>query len=413
MESDLPVSPRRFRLALTLGPVVVVVGALLLGFTLSLADAARQFEHALLAQRQAAQVAILARDAAAGDRDGWRDGLAQYRALIAQEARYLAAGEGNEAEERRADLLARQGAAPGSAQALAQTARKVAADEQAEVDAARDRLDATRRHAVIWGGLLALAALAATTAGAVQLQRANRDLSREVAAQTARLEAIDRSRRLFFAKASHELQTPVATIRTMAEVALGGGDDPVATLAAIVPQTEVMGHRIAEMLSLSAAAEGRPALRRRPADLREILAQAVGQIAPLARSLDVALAGPGETGPALLRADQRWLTQGLLAVLHNAIRFSDSGGVVTIALGVAAGQARIIVADAGPGVLDPELPRIFDAYYQTETGRARGGTGLGLALARWVVDMHEGSIHAENADPGCRMVIVLPLEPGA
>ncbi|MGG2362410.1 hypothetical protein ACE4Z5_26070, partial [Salmonella enterica] len=90
-------------------------------------------------QRQAAQVAILARDAAAEDRDGWRDGMAQYRALIAQEARYLAAGEGNEAEERRADLLARQGAAPGSAQALAQTARKVAADEQAEVDAARDR----------------------------------------------------------------------------------------------------------------------------------------------------------------------------------------------------------------------------------------------------------------------------------
>lgn len=74
-------------------------------------------------------------------------------------------------------------------------------------------------------------------------------------------------------------------------------------------------------------------------------------------------------------------------------------------------RAAIAVTDHGPGVLAEALPRIFDAYYQTDEGRMRGGTGLGLALARWVVEQHGGTIMAAN-DPagGCQIRIELPLE---
>ena len=390
---------------------MLVNGALLAAFALSLASASRQFEHALIAQRQAALVEGLARDIDTMPRATLRQSLSAYRGLVNEERRYLPGGAANPAEVQRADALARMAEATADRAPLAALVRQIANAEANEVDEARDALDSTRRDTMVLGCALAAAALAATGIGAWQLHRANRDLAAEVAARTAELRGVDQSRRLFFAKVSHELRTPVTAIRAIAEVA-----EPQAAagaLADIVAQAGFLGHRIEEMLALAKAAEGRPSLSLMPVDLRGVMADAAAQAAPFARSVEVEIGQSAPAEPVLVLADARWLAQAMVAVLDNALKFSDPGASVDLALS-AAQTAVLRIADSGPGVLPRELPRLFDAYYQAEAGRMRGGSGLGLALARWVVESHGGTIHAENReDGGCCMVIELPLAEGA
>jgi signal transduction histidine kinase len=131
-------------------------------------------------------------------------------------------------------------------------------------------------------------ALVAAGAGLWRLVWANRALEGEVAARTAQLQAVDRSRRLFFAKASHELRTPVTAMRSLAEVTLSAGDPRIA-LGDVVAQAQFLSHRIDEMLSLASAEEGKPVLVLAPCDLRDIVAGAVGAAGPFARLVDVAL----------------------------------------------------------------------------------------------------------------------------
>ncbi|WP_343613747.1 HAMP domain-containing sensor histidine kinase [Novosphingobium sp.] len=385
---------------------------LLLGFSLSLMAASRQFEHALIAQQQAALVADLARDAEGLSAPALRDNLAAYRALIQQERQFLSPRQqqAQSDELARADALALLAGRPEDRARLVAMVRAIDSGEQHEVAAARADLTSIRRDTILLGVLLALTALGAAAVGLIQLQRANRDLAQEVAARTADLRAIDSSRRLFFAKASHELRTPVTAIRVMAEVALDSGADASSPLRDIVAQTTFLNHRIEELLALSSAAEGRPVMAPEPCDLAEVLATAALQAQPYAASIGVTIRQAQAPAPLIALADRRWLTQAVLAVIDNGLKFSDPGGDLDLALDSDGQIAAITLADHGPGVLPRELPRIFDAYYQAEAGKTRGGTGLGLALARWVVEQHGGGIHAENRDGGgCRIVIQLPL----
>ena len=388
--------------------IVVMIGlmaALLVAFALSLGAAQRQFEHALIAQQQATLVAGIARDAATMDADALQRGLAAYRRSIAAERRYLPGEVADGGEVRRAAALAAMAPVLADRGQVAALVRQIAAAEAREVAQAREDLNARRRRTMVWGAGLALAAVVAVAAGTWQIARANRDLSAEVAARTAELRHIDQSRRLFFAQASHELRTPVTAIRVLAEVS--GQGDPV--LADIVAQAHFLGHRIDEMLALAKAAEGRPELAMTPCDLHAVLADAVAQALPFARSVGVEIAVAPCTEALTALADPRWLTQAILTVIDNGLKFSDPGGVLAIAWQATPQVIELRISDSGPGILPRALPRVFDAYYQAEAGRMRGGTGLGLALARWVVEQHRGQIHAENlSGGGCCIVMALP-----
>jgi len=289
-------------------------------------------------------------------------------------------------------------------------------DEVREVSIARADLDRVRRDTIALGVLLAAMALAATLFGAGQLLGANRILTAELAARTAAIEAVDRSRRLFFAKASHELRTPVTAIRTLAEVALESGAPVGQTLTDIVAQAGFLDHRIADMLALAQAGEGGPRLSTVCGDLVVAIDAALAQAGAYARAIEVGLVWDRPAGAVPVALDARWLGQAILTVIDNGLKFSDPGAALVIGCAVEDARAVITIADSGPGVLPRDLPRIFDAYYQSDEGRLRGGTGLGLALARWVVEAHGGAIHAENrgdAQRGCRIVIALPLAPSS
>jgi len=252
-------------------------------------------------------------------------------------------------------------------------------------------------------------ALAATLFGAGQLLGANRILTAELAARTAAIEAVDRSRRLFFAKASHELRTPVTAIRTLAEVALESGAPVGQTLTDIVAQAGFLDHRIADMLALAQAGEGGPRLSTVCGDLVVAIDAALAQAGAYARAIEVGLVWDRPAGAVPVALDARWLGQAILTVIDNGLKFSDPGGVLAIAWQATPQVIELRISDSGPGILPRALPRVFDAYYQAEAGRMRGGTGLGLALARWVAEQHHGQIHAENLScGGCCIVMALP-----
>jgi signal transduction histidine kinase len=112
-----------------------------------------------------------------------------------------------------------------------------------------------------------------------------------------------------------------------------------------------------------------------------------------------------------LRGDPELLRRAIENVVRNAIRYAPEGTTVDIDLRATEGLAQICVRDHGPGVPESALPRIFDAFYRVEEDRDRasGGVGLGLAIAKRAVELHQGKLYARNASPGLLVAIELPL----
>lgn len=419
MSAPLPRNSRTL-LAIAMAALLVFLGGLLAAFLFSLASASRHFDRAAAAQAQMAAVARIEAIAAAGfPRRQLVAALRDYGSSIARETTLLPPGSREQAAQRAEAMEARRLAAlaltSADRGAMRGMVARIAARERAEVAQVEDALRGLRRRTSWLAILLAAGSLAAAALGAFLLLRANRDLGREVDARTAELQAVDRSRRLFFAKASHELRTPVTVMRGEAEVTLSDPHASVAdlrqSLAHVAANADFLGRRIEELLGLSKADDGQLALSIQPVSLTQLVRASVEGAQGYARSADVRidLSAPG--APLRLSGDGRWLGQALLAVIDNGVKFSPQNAALHVALTAQGDRAAIAVTDHGPGMLAEELPRIFDAYYQTEEGRMRGGTGLGLALARWVVEQHGGTIMAAN-DPagGCQIRIELPLE---
>jgi signal transduction histidine kinase len=109
--------------------------------------------------------------------------------------------------------------------------------------------------------------------------------------------------------------------------------------------------------------------------------------------------------------DPERVHQVVANLLENAVRHSPAGGAVEVHARRSASGVTIEVIDEGPGIPDVEASRVFERFYRADSARATsdGGAGLGLAIARWIVDLHGGEIHPERRDPhGCRMVVTLP-----
>ena len=226
-------------------------------------------------------------------------------------------------------------------------------------------------------------------------------------AMSAELEQTDRLRRELVANVAHELRTPLAALQASLENIVDGVQPPNGpTLAAMSQQVQRLARMVAQLLDLSRMEAGELALERRKVPAAELLADVREEAAPLAPAA-VALTWRAPQG-LKLEADPERLHQVLMNLTHNALRFSPPGGVVELTASRRTRAVRIEVADQGPGIPAAERERVFQRFTATDDSRAGGGAGLGLAISRWIVQLHGGSIAVADGGPGCRIVVDLP-----
>lgn len=413
----LRLSDRQKVIAALVGVAVPVVCIAALGamFLLSVDRAATYFARAAVSQAQFSEVLAVREAARTDDPKQMRVALDRYRATIQTEWALLSVAEradqGVERSDARLLEVASQG---GRVAALDRLIDRIAQREQAEAAGTARKMAELRRNARLLAILLAGCAMGSAVIGGLILATANRRLARAVAARTAQIAAVDASRRLFFAKVSHELKTPVTIMRGEAEVALATGAENSINLAAalreVIAHSELLDRRVEELLALSQAEDGRLALVRAPVDLGAVIRAAAARVARHAISNNVDLRLTVDA-PIALQGDARWLEQAVVAVLDNAIKFSPERAEVDVSVTRRDhGNAIVTIADRGRGVARELLPKLFDAYYQTDEGRARGGNGLGLALSRWIVEQHGGTASASQRDGGgCAVTLTLPV----
>lgn len=239
--------------------------------------------------------------------------------------------------------------------------------------------------------------------------------------QSIRLIQEDRDRsRDFLADVSHELRTPIAALRTYNELLRDGADLDAPTrgefLRSSAEQIERLDWLATNLLELSKLDRGLVTLDLRPNDLRAAAESALEGAAPSAERKGVALQARLPTGPVRTRHDQQRVGQLLSNLLGNAIKFTPSGGSVTLTLARNGEGGVLRISDTGIGIEAAELPHIFERFYRgTRAADARAtGSGLGLAIVKSIVDMHRGVITVDSSpERGTTIEVRLPRDPEA
>jgi signal transduction histidine kinase len=216
---------------------------------------------------------------------------------------------------------------------------------------------------------------------------------------SAELESLERLRRELVANVSHELKTPISAVRAHLENLLDGVERPdPETLQVMLSQTERLGRLIDQLLDLSRIESGELRLNRAPIPLHPLVREVLSEIemARADRGVRVADAVPDDLPPVLV--DPERVHQVLFNLLDNAVRYTPPGGEVTVAAHRGNRGCEVAVSDTGPGIAPEHLPRLFERFYRADAARSRGdgGTGIGLAIARSVVEAHGGHIRAES-----------------
>jgi signal transduction histidine kinase/ActR/RegA family two-component response regulator len=226
----------------------------------------------------------------------------------------------------------------------------------------------------------------------------------------------DRRKDEFLATLSHELRSPLAPIRTAIEVMrLARGDQDVIEGARITMERQVL-HLVRitdDLLDVARITQNKMELRRTRVDVRAVLTSAVEATRANLDSRDRVLTIDLPEGPLWVDGDVTRLVQAVSNLLTNAIKFTERGGRVKIAASSSGETARSVVEDSGVGIPAGMLARIFDMFTQLQDYRDRtqGGLGIGLTLARRLIELHGGTIEAfsEGVGRGSRFVIQLPL----
>ena len=217
------------------------------------------------------------------------------------------------------------------------------------------------------------------------------------------LRRLEQVRTEFVANVSHELRTPLTAIQGYLETLLGGAlDEPENArrfLEIVFRHTERLGRLINDLTDLSNIELGKVSLSLEPVPLDEVVESVAAMIRPRAESGGVALRVELPAGLPRARADDDRLTQILVNLVDNAVKYTERGGTVAIsAREVGDGMLELTVADTGIGIPAPDLPRITERFYRVDKARSRelGGTGLGLAIVKHLVMAHGGELKLES-----------------
>jgi two-component system phosphate regulon sensor histidine kinase PhoR len=230
------------------------------------------------------------------------------------------------------------------------------------------------------------------------------------------LQRLGRARRDMVANISHELRTPITSIRLLVDTLARektirkGKDRAKELLSKITAETDTLQQMAQELLDLAMIESGRAEILMTPLDVREVLDAAVEQLSEQMKrgKIDMEVEAPKDL---MALADGEQIRRVLTNLLHNAIKFTPKDGKITIeAHRNGDDWLTISVTDTGPGIPLDERDRIFERFYRGDRARRGGGTGLGLAIAKHIVQAHGGRIWAEESPtpPGARILFTLP-----
>jgi len=264
---------------------------------------------------------------------------------------------------------------------------------------------------------------AADRANPVSLATAELDgLSRELATTASRLaesrereRALERSRRELVAWVSHDLRTPLAGLRAMAEALEDGvATDPLRYHTQIRMSVDRLAGMVDDLFEMSRIHAGALRLTLERVPLTDLVDEAVIGADPLARACGVALEADVRT-PLAVRVDPRELSRALTNLVANAIRHTPSAGEVRVEATERDGHAVLAVVDACGGIPDEDLDRVFEVAWRGTAARTPeplAGAGLGLAIVRGIVEAHAGEVDVRNVVGGCRFEVRLPVPVG-
>jgi signal transduction histidine kinase len=228
------------------------------------------------------------------------------------------------------------------------------------------------------------------------------------------LAEVDRMRRDLVANVSHELRTPISALQAVLENLVDEVErpDPV-VLRRMLGQVERLGGLVTQLLDLSRLESGAIPLRSRTFSVADLLKTAADESRLQARGPNrVVVEVSVEPADLEVYGDPERVHQVVANLLDNAIAHSPPGGGVRLEASRNGRVARIEVRDEGPGIPSDEAARVFERFYRSDSARSsrEGSSGLGLAIARWIVDLHGGDIRVDTTySNGCNMVVELPL----
>jgi len=216
------------------------------------------------------------------------------------------------------------------------------------------------------------------------------------------LERAERLRRNLVADVAHELRTPLSNIRGHLEAVADGVIAPdAAAIRSLSEEAELLSRLVDDLQELTLAEAGELALHTQPEDISELIDRVVAATQVSAAAKGVALSVDLPAGLPLVSIDSQRISQVLRNLLDNAVAHTARGGTITVAAGQQADWLQVTVADTGEGIPPEDIPNIFERLYRVDKSRTRavGGSGLGLTIARQLVEIHGGKIEVDS-EPG-------------
>ena len=207
-------------------------------------------------------------------------------------------------------------------------------------------------------------------------------------------------RRELIGNISHDLRTPIAGIKAMVETlqdtAIDDKQVALDFLTRINGEVDRLTQMVTELTELSHIETGKAELRRVPTNLNSLIEEVISQMRPQAESKQVTITTDFNSNLPVIKIDKDRIRQTLTNLVHNAIKFNNPGGKVTISTTFHNESAIVSVSDTGMGISKEDLPHIFERFYKADKARSQGGSGLGLAIAKHTIQAHGGSISVKS-----------------
>ncbi len=250
------------------------------------------------------------------------------------------------------------------------------------------------------------------------LARTFNEMARQLEDRTQALETADRTRRQLLADVSHELTTPLASIRGYVET-LGMSDLRIDTamrgryLQIVSEEAQRLDHIVGDLLDLAKLEGGGGALRIEQVSIGQLLDRVQDRQERVVRDRGITLITEAVGGVSVVYGDSKRLEQAVQNLVANAVRHTPDGGQVSLRVSAVDDGVSLVVEDSGPGIPVEHLPRIFDRFYKVDASRTGtvvpSGSGLGLSIVQAIVERHGGTVTASNVPGGgARFEIRLP-----